>query len=140
MMEKILKLETKTQVKVVLLLWLWWTERNKWREEGRRKTAVEVANIAAAMADRFQKQPNIAPLSENRQLPKRTKPQPGVFKINSNGAFDSERGHGGWGFVIKDDHGVLVRAGAGDNKFLMNPLHAELLGCLAGVRTAAAWA
>jgi hypothetical protein len=40
MMEEILKLEPKTQLAVVLLLWLWWSERNKWREEGRRRTAV----------------------------------------------------------------------------------------------------
>jgi hypothetical protein len=32
MMEKILKLDSKTQLKVVLLLWLWWTKRNKWKE------------------------------------------------------------------------------------------------------------
>ena len=55
MMEKILKLDSMTQLKVVLLLWLWWTERNKWREEGRRRTVVEVAYVTAALADRFQK-------------------------------------------------------------------------------------
>jgi hypothetical protein len=32
MMEKILKLDLKMQLKVVLLLWLWWTKRNKWKE------------------------------------------------------------------------------------------------------------
>ena len=34
MMERVLKLEPRTQLMVVLLLWLWWDERNKWREEG----------------------------------------------------------------------------------------------------------
>ena len=31
----------------------------------------------------------------------------------------------------------MVKAGAGDKKFLMNPLHAELLACLVGVRMVA---
>jgi hypothetical protein len=52
MMEKVFKLESKTQIMVVLLLWLWWDERNKWREEGRRRPGTEVAYIAAAMANR----------------------------------------------------------------------------------------
>ena len=43
MMELVLKLEPKTQLSVILLLWLWWDERNKYRQEGRRRSAVEVA-------------------------------------------------------------------------------------------------
>ena len=53
MMEMIHKLEAKTQLIVILLLWLWWDERNKLREEGRRRSALELAYIAAAMADKF---------------------------------------------------------------------------------------
>jgi hypothetical protein len=34
MMEMILKMKGKEQLTVVMLLWLWWGERNKWREEG----------------------------------------------------------------------------------------------------------
>jgi hypothetical protein len=37
MMEKVMKLDQNTQTMVVLLLWLWWDERNKRREEGRRR-------------------------------------------------------------------------------------------------------
>jgi hypothetical protein len=36
MMEKVLKLDPKTQIMAVLLLWLWWDEQNKRREEGRK--------------------------------------------------------------------------------------------------------
>lgn len=36
MMEKVLKLKPPVQTTVVLLLWIWWGKRNKWREEGRR--------------------------------------------------------------------------------------------------------
>jgi hypothetical protein len=33
MMELVLKMEPKMQLTVILLLWLWWDERNKFREE-----------------------------------------------------------------------------------------------------------
>jgi hypothetical protein len=54
MMEKILNLDQKTQLTIVMLLWLWWNERNKWREEGRRKTTGEIAYLTAYLTDRFQ--------------------------------------------------------------------------------------
>jgi hypothetical protein len=134
MMEEILKLEPKTQLAVVLLLWLWWSERNKWREEGRRRTAVEVDQTA--LSDRFLQQTSKVLLSETRQVQRWTKPSPGIFKINSDGAYDSKTGHGGWGFIIRDDQGAMVKAGAGKKKFLQNAFHAELLVCLAGVKMA----
>lgn len=137
MMDKVLKLDLKKQLMVVLLMWLWWDERNKRREEGRRRTAVEVAYVTAALTDRFQKQAGNVLLSENRQVQKWTKPPPGVFKINADGAFDSKSSHGGWGFIIRDDQGSMVKASAANKKHLLDPLHAELLACLAGVRMAA---
>ena len=81
MMEKVLKLEQKTQTMVVLLLWLWWDERNKWREEGRRRPGTEVAYIAAAMADKLNvsslpKQMPARLLSDNRQTTEWSRPDP----------------------------------------------------------------
>jgi hypothetical protein len=53
MLEFVLKLESKTQL-TVILLWLWWDERNKFIEEGRRRSVLDVAYVTAALADRFQ--------------------------------------------------------------------------------------
>jgi ribonuclease HI len=44
---------------------------------------------------------------------------------------------GGWGFVIRNDEGQVVKAGAGREDFLQDAFHAELLGVLSGVREAA---
>lgn len=38
MVERILKREPKTQLMTILLLWLWWSERNEYSGEGRRRT------------------------------------------------------------------------------------------------------
>ena len=45
--ESILGLRGKEQLIVILLLWMWWNERNKRREEGRNRSHTEVANLAA---------------------------------------------------------------------------------------------
>ena len=74
MMEKVLKLQHSKQLTVVFLLWIWWDERNKKREEGRRRTAQEVVYITAAMADRLKQQPVRSLLSDSRQAKQWEKP------------------------------------------------------------------
>ena len=46
-------------------------------------------------------------------------------------------GSGGWGFIIRDEQGTVVTAGAGKEQFVQSAFHAELLGCLAGLKAAA---
>ena len=53
------------------------------------------------------------------------KPQTGILKLNTDGAFDNDSKKGGWGFIIRDAEGRAVRSGA------------ELLGCYAGLQEAA---
>ncbi|KAG0538858.1 hypothetical protein BDA96_03G273000 [Sorghum bicolor] len=118
MMEKVLKMEAKTQTQVVLLLWLWWGERNKWREEERRRSGVEVAYVAAALADRAHTSQLQKPilgrvLLDERQIKAWARPALDTLKLNSDGAFFEQSGEGGWGFVISDHHGSVQKAGSG---------------------------
>jgi hypothetical protein len=39
MMEKNLKLEEKTRLMTILLLWLWWSEQNNYREERQKENS-----------------------------------------------------------------------------------------------------
>jgi hypothetical protein len=92
MMEKVMKLDQNTQTMVVLLLWLWWDERNKRREEGRQRKGVEVAYVAAAMADKLKNSKAPKPLSDHllsddRQAQVWRRPIPDSLKLNSDGAF-----------------------------------------------------
>jgi hypothetical protein len=119
-----------------VLLYMWWEERNRWREEGRRRTAAEVAYITAAQADRFQKTEGRGVLSDLCQSSRWRKPEPGVLKMNSDGAFDSSKKEGGWGFAIRDDQGQAVASGAGQEEHLLDAFHAKVLGCLAGLQAA----
>jgi hypothetical protein len=51
--------------------------------------------------------------------------------------FFYSNGEGGWGFVIRDDQGAVIRAGAGKQDHLLLAFHSELLGCAAGLKRAA---
>lgn len=59
-----------------------------------------------------------------------------VLKINCDEAYRSETSTGGWGFVIRDEAGQVIRSRAGSCSHMLDALHAELLACLARVRTA----
>lgn len=77
---------------------------------------------------------------ENRQKPHWKKPLGEILKLNSDGACSEVRKDGGWGFVIRNDRGHVIRAGAGREEFLLNAFHAELLGCvLRGWRKVSDW-
>ena len=96
MMEMVLKMKGKEQLMIVMMLWLWWGERNKWREEGRRITAAEMAYISAFHTDL---KTDNRQLSKNRQKRRWQKPKTGEMKLNTDGAFNSDKHDGGWGFV-----------------------------------------
>ena len=132
MMEMVLKMKGKEQLMVVMMLWLWWGERNKWREEGRRRTAAEMAYITAFHTDLMLKTDSRL-LSENRQKRRWQKPRTGELKLNTDGAFNSDKHDGGWGFISRDHQGRVVSSGAGREDFLLDAFQAELLGCLVGL-------
>jgi len=65
------------------------------------------------------------------------KPEQGVLKINSDGAFFEQSGDGGWGYVIRHKDGRVWKAGGGREDFLQSAFHSELLGCFEGLKIAA---
>jgi hypothetical protein len=135
MMEIILKLKGKEQSTVIMLLYLWWGERNKWREEGRRRTVADLAYIAAYQADLVHKSDQMR-VPDFRQLTHWKKPGQGELKLNTDGAFDVLNKDGGSGFVIRNDQGRAICSGAGREDHLLDAFHAELKGCLAGLQEA----
>jgi hypothetical protein len=76
-------------------------------------------------------------LSGKRQSSKWCIPDPEFLKLNTDGAYMVQSGEGGWGFVIRDHLGAVHKAGAGREYFLQNAFHAEVLGCLEGLKAAA---
>jgi ribonuclease HI len=55
---------------------------------------------------------------------------PDGLKINTDGAFQAENHTGGWGFTIRNEHGMLMAAGAGQLEHVSDALHSESLAML----------
>jgi len=68
---------------VIVLLWLWWDDRNK----GRSRASAEIAYSAAFQADRLLNPQTMRTLSEIRQRIQWVRPLEGVLKINTDGTF-----------------------------------------------------
>ncbi|RLN13604.1 hypothetical protein C2845_PM09G15520 [Panicum miliaceum] len=75
--------------------------------------------------------------SASREKKKWCRPSGDQMKINSDGAFHPAAGDGGWGFVIRNAAGEVMRAGAGKIQKLLDAIHAEVAACCEGVRVAA---
>jgi hypothetical protein len=135
-LQHVLGLKKEVQVKVVILLWHWWLERNRvWKGERPRLPAV-----LASMVNRMSDENLVIGKADQGPAPHRQKhwrrPAMDFFKINSDGSFFPESGEGGWGFVIRDHLGCVTRAGASRCAYLMDAYHSEVIGCREGVRAA----
>jgi ribonuclease HI len=64
------------------------------------------------------------------------KPPENHVKVNFDGSFNATSGTGGWGYVIRDQAGNFIAAGAGKLKNLGSALQSEAVACLAAIRGA----
>ena len=106
------------------------------REGERRMEPDHLAYIVRKTSDEFLAMGSQRPVSAANRMKRWTRPPEDVLKINCDGAYRSVTSTGGWGFVIRDCDGQVIKAGAGKCSHLLDALHAELLACLAGVRAA----
>jgi hypothetical protein len=136
LLQSILDLKEDTQLRVINLIWHWWLERNRvWKGE-RPRTPTGLAAVIAKLADEF---PTIG-RKEDRPVPMRqkmwSKPARDEYKVNSDGSFSQNSGDGGWGYVIRDHVGEVIKAGVGKCAHLLDAFHSEVLACKAGVQAA----
>jgi hypothetical protein len=61
------------------------------------------------------------------------KPPDDHVKINFDGAFNATSGDGGWGYIIRDQAGKFIAAGAGKSENLGSALQSEAVACLAAI-------
>lgn len=103
----------------------------------RRKTAQEVVNDVLFHMNAW----NYVHYKDNvvakfATTPRWREPPDGFYKINCDGTFLPGTCKGGWGFVIRDNTGQVMAAGAGATEFLMNAQHAEAVACFEGIKHA----
>ena len=95
-----------------------------------------LAYIVRKTSDEFLAMGSQHPVSAANRMKRWTRSPEDVLKINCVEAYRSVTSTGGWGFVIRDCDGQVIKAWAGKCSHLLDALHAELLACLAGVRAA----
>ena len=100
-MEDILEMEEEKCLKICILLWLWWSERNKANQGERIRTADEV--IYSLQLHSLEYKKYIKRQEKNLQSINQVWHPPPVdfLKINTDGAFRQATSLGGWGFTIK---------------------------------------
>lgn len=63
-------------------------------------------------------------------------PPPNVLKINTDGAYVENSHKGGWGYVLRNDKGEVLAAGAGSMQHISEAIHAKSLALLQAINMA----
>jgi hypothetical protein len=123
--EEILKLNEEVCLRVILLLWIWWQQRNR---ANRGEVIRGYYDICSSINFHFlncmkdkQKPKEMSCVKAQRWSP----PPDGILKINTDGSFRKTSHTGGWGFTIRNTEGNLIAAGAGNLEYVSDALHAE---------------
>lgn len=137
MAEEVIKLKDETLRLVVILMYLWCSERCVVRE-GERLSSSQLAQIIRTYIEEclvFEKS-KPAEAVPHPTKPVWSKPPEGFAKLNYDGAFRDHDLSGGWGFVIQDCEGAVIDLGYGKLQKVLEPLHAELVtvACLQAVQ------
>ncbi|GJN32061.1 hypothetical protein PR202_gb20534 [Eleusine coracana subsp. coracana] len=132
----LLSLDRKVQIQSIILMWMWWDDRNKVREGERGRLATELVFAVQIFASEILKEGVHGSRMQLRRIDKWKKPEEGKLKINCDDAFYSEHKPGGWSFIIRDHVGDVIYAGRGVIQHCPDPFHAEIKACVQGVKQA----
>jgi hypothetical protein len=89
MIALILQMEEGLQLKIVLLLWLWWNERNAVREGERRRTMADLVYVMNKLAAEFLEMNKKPTTTATKRGQSWCKPLRDWLKVNVDGAFSA---------------------------------------------------
>jgi hypothetical protein len=125
------------QLKVVVLLWRWWSARNKANDYEKIVNAAEIQRSTLFYLSGFKK-PNTTSKHVATDVKSSWKTPPAdTYKVNVDGAFHSDSRTGGWGFVIRNTNGEVLASGAGNISFAASAIHTEAIAAYKGLQHAA---
>jgi hypothetical protein len=128
--------ENREKVKIVVLLWSWWSERNNVREGNSPKDARQIRRTVEVYTAEIMQILNKKPSKILWQNHKWNKPVHETLKVNCDVVYKQDSGQGGWGYVIRDSDGDVVGAGWGKIPSVMDAFQAEMIACLQGLQVA----
>jgi len=134
---KIWAMQQNLQQQVFVLLWRWWSARNKVNSGGKKDIIPEVCSAISYYLHEFEQLSKSEKKSIHRPCAQWKPPPSGYYKLNVDASFFAESKKGGWGFVARDNDGVFLEAGAGNISRAADALQAEAMAALRGLEKAA---
>jgi hypothetical protein len=113
-LNKIWSFPSHIQITIVVLLWRWWSARNKANAGEKKLTGPEVIFVVNFYVQDFAKLQKRSEKGQTTQISRWEPPPHGVYKINSDATFSTETNKGGWGFVARDNAGNYLDGGCGN--------------------------
>jgi hypothetical protein len=130
MLMTIFGMDMERRLRVIALLWQWWTAQNKRNAKDGEKTMEEIVFQVRRWAMEFFEFYAHKGAKARKPEEERSWSPPAetdMLKINVDGAFSDYPKRGGWGFVIRDNLGQVAGAGAGRIEFPLNAVHTEVV-------------
>ena len=90
-MQKNWKMDEATQQKVWVLLWRWWSARNKVNAREKRKSAQEICSLITFYVTEFEKLKKKEGGNIPKKLHKWKPPPPGYYKINIDASYQAKK-------------------------------------------------
>ena len=132
----ILQLKGSKPVRVVILMWFLWSERNAVRENGHGRSAEILARSIRIYSEEIIRGSTRQGQARERRTDKWHRSPAGVLKLNCDASYKAAERSGSWGFVTRDNDGDVVMTGRGRINHLLSPFQAEVIACLQGIQTA----
>ena len=130
LMQKIWSLSPHLQMQIVVLLWKWWSVRNKVNAGGKKPTSMEICSLVIFYVSEFEKNQKTTKFQQQIGQRKWEPPPENVYKINIDAAFKVATSHGGWGFVARNSMGEYLEGGCGNLRRAASSFQAEALAAL----------
>jgi len=99
----ILELPKLPQLTLVIRMWMWWSERNRIGEDGKRRPDHVIVKLIEGYLGELAQLSAKTARTMPRIIQRWQKPAPNFLKINCDASFRKETGEGGWGFIIRDE-------------------------------------
>ena len=135
---EILKTKKRIQRQVVVLMYVWWSERCAIREGDNFRSISYLCQLIISYAEECSSlKPTLRECALQKPKTSWKRPPVNYVKANCDGSFKPLNGTGGWGFVLRDNDGQVISAGYGKLENVLDSHHAEIIACLQAVQQAA---
>jgi hypothetical protein len=120
----------QVQMIIIVLLWRWWSARNKTNAGEEKMTSSQVCSLVTYYVQDFEKLKKNSEKGQPARITRWEAPPQGTYKISTDAAFSAATSQGGWGYVVRDDEGSYLDGDCGKLSRVASPLQGEALAAL----------